>query len=98
LYNEKYHYATSGIYDNVIYLPSYARVLLRGRWAQGCHCVWYTLQNHQTVIKGEREENTLKPSDLCWCGDLHHNLISENTSEKLLFSEYHWQFSTISEM
>ena len=68
LYNQKYCYAISGIYDNVIYPPSHAGVLFRGRWAQGCHNVWYTLQNHQTVIEEGREENTLTPSDLCWWG------------------------------
>ena len=68
LYNQKYCYVTSGIYDNVIYPPSYAGVLFRGRWAQGCHNVWYTLQNHQTVTEEGREENALTPSDLCWWG------------------------------
>jgi hypothetical protein len=57
LYNQKYYYAPPRIYDNVIYHPSYAGVLFRGRWAQGCHNVWYTLQN-QTVIEEGREENT----------------------------------------
>jgi hypothetical protein len=31
-------------------------------------------------------------------GDLCHNLTSEKTKEKLLFWEYHSQFSTVGEM
>jgi len=96
LYNQKYCYATSGIYDNVIYPPSYAGVLFRGRRAQGCHNVRYMLQNHHTVIEEGREENTLTPSDLCWWGgDLCHNLTSENTKKIYSFDSITGNFQPL---
>ena len=66
LYNQKYCYATYGIYDNVIYPPSNAGFLFRGRWAQGCHNVWYTLQHYQSHWGGKGRKHT--HSDLCWWG------------------------------
>jgi len=84
LYNQKYYYATSGIYHNVISPPSYAGFLFRGRWAEGCHNVWYTLQNHQS----SRREGKKTHLHLLICaggGHLCHNLISGNTKEKLPF-------------
>jgi hypothetical protein len=40
---------------------------------------------HQPAIEGIKDGKTPKSSSLCQCGNLHHNLISTNVAEQLLF-------------
>jgi hypothetical protein len=55
----------------------------------------------RTMRQSSRREGKKTHLHLLICADgedLCHNLTSENTKEKLHFSEYHWQFSTVGEM